>query len=229
MEMIILGKYLKLEQRKIIEDRLSSGVRPTDIADELGISISTIYREIRRVPGRQYSAYLAQIDYIRKGKNKGVDDCLSKFPELAETLAVYIREKHMSPEKVIEAINADGRFAGAIRSANTIYGYVFNGKLPGVTVDDLPNRYTVQETRKIRDTRYSRGRGQRNDILVDQTCLTCRFGVNNICCGHGVRSDINAETYGSNIKELLDLFPYGCSDYEISEGAFKLQERLNGR
>lgn len=58
-------KRLTLEDRKLIEEHLKNGGRPRRIAELLGFSFSSIYRELRKNGGvRNYSAEKAHQTYL---------------------------------------------------------------------------------------------------------------------------------------------------------------------
>ena len=73
-------KHLTAAQRGVIQGLLQSNFTLKDIAEKLGVSLSTVSREInkRRTP-KGYFADIAQIDYERRRKRSGKkEDALFK-------------------------------------------------------------------------------------------------------------------------------------------------------
>lgn len=63
-------KQLTLEQRKQIEKLYKSGMKNTQIAEQLGKNQSSIYRELQRCPKGQYDAEKAHAQAIKLKKDK---------------------------------------------------------------------------------------------------------------------------------------------------------------
>lgn len=82
---LITCRYFTYDDRKQLEDRYNAGTALTEIADSLGVHLSTIYRELNRgntgeldANGRAgYSAELAQKAMLeslkRRGRKQGGD------------------------------------------------------------------------------------------------------------------------------------------------------------
>lgn len=72
-------RYLTLDDRKVIESRYSKGERPQDIADDLGVHVATVYKELKRGDTgaldhnmrQAYSAKLAQCRLQQNFKCRG--------------------------------------------------------------------------------------------------------------------------------------------------------------
>jgi IS30 family transposase len=61
-----LNRFISYEDRLIIEERMSQGVRVVDIAKELGYNRASIYQELKRSP-KPYNADAAQRSRLTKG------------------------------------------------------------------------------------------------------------------------------------------------------------------
>lgn len=55
---------------------------------------------------------------------------------------------------------------------------------------------------------------------TEKCCRTCEFNAGNVCMGTGKRVDNRESVYGMTIKEAMEMFPNGCSDWGISLQAF---------
>ena len=71
-------KYISYDQRKTIAEMWAGGARPLDIAEVLGVHVSSVYHELRRgVTGEQhngrdvYDADIAQTTLNERFKRRG--------------------------------------------------------------------------------------------------------------------------------------------------------------
>lgn len=53
------GKRVSYQERQLIERSLKEGMKVKDLAEKMGLSMTTVYGEIRRCPG-EYNADEAQ-------------------------------------------------------------------------------------------------------------------------------------------------------------------------
>lgn len=63
---------------------------------------------------------------------------------------------------------------------------------------------------------------------IKPSCGSCKFNFGEVCASHGIRKD-NEDTYGSDINEMISMFPDGCEEWCISLNTFIEQEKMNGR
>ncbi len=66
--------YLTYDQRLSIEQMFDDGFKPADIAQKIGVHLSTLYREKKRgaiLHGKEYSADVAQCKAIQNFKSRG--------------------------------------------------------------------------------------------------------------------------------------------------------------
>ncbi|MBD5495164.1 MAG: helix-turn-helix domain-containing protein [Lachnospiraceae bacterium] len=127
-------KYMNLEQRIKIKEMLDAEHGISEIANELGYSHVTIYKELERcgLP-EEYNPYYAQSLCEKNLKKRGRIDKLSDV-ELAKYISDLILKEHLSPEKIVALLKKDSRgFPNVPHSAKTIYSAIDKGLIPNVT------------------------------------------------------------------------------------------------
>lgn len=149
--------HLKYEDRLKIEALLEEKHSVSEIAECLGCSRSTIYREIERGMGideqiirnvfgksistkynpPSYSADIAQEDYDLNVEGKGAP--LKINDELAEYISYCILEQGLSPEQIIDLIKSGNTSfpVNAVLSTRTIYSVIDKGIIPNVTREKM--------------------------------------------------------------------------------------------
>lgn len=159
-------KHLTKTQRLQMEALLLAKNSKKEIAQTLGVHLSTVYREIRRgeyqhkVPVydyygdktyktvTRYSSDLAHEKYREQLKFKGADIKLGKDYEYAEYIERKIIEEHLSPLAVLGEIKKKGlRFNTSI-SINTLYKYIEKGYFSRLELKHLPLKEKRQQRRK---------------------------------------------------------------------------------
>lgn len=123
---------------------------PPQIAKELGVHRSTIYRELKRGQVEQmdsnynfYTAYSGQVaqekaDWLQS--SKGPKEKIGSDRRYLEALAKEIKNGS-SPEAALYKVK------GPIKiSKQTLYRYIAKGYLPGVTYANLPQRRRKKKT-----------------------------------------------------------------------------------
>ena len=134
-----MGKHLTFEQRKELERMCSDHVRVGDIAESLGVSVSTIYHELHR--GRVDGVYCAEFSQRRYQENlaqKGAEPVICAN----ETLRLWLRdglwEGKTPAELEAELRKLDDPALGKV-SHQTIYAAILQGYIPDVCPDDSRN------------------------------------------------------------------------------------------
>ena len=104
-------KHLSKTQRNQFEMLLKANVSKKEIADYLGVNLSTVYREIKRgaylhrntdwTETIRYSADKAEMKYRQMLKEKGSQIKLGNDYEYAEYLERKIIEEKQSPKAVL--------------------------------------------------------------------------------------------------------------------------------
>lgn len=160
--------FLTYTQRLRIEMRINAGYTQTQIADELGVSSSTVSRELRR--GRyehlktdlttewRYSPEIAETRYREGLAAKGAQLKIGKRHDVAQFIERLILGDHYSPAAACAKLReAD---LGITFCRQTIYKYIDDGNIfPNVTNKDLPMRGAFKkEYKQIRPKRAPRGR-----------------------------------------------------------------------
>lgn len=145
MRCFSMYKQLDYSARKKIERLAAKDFSVRQIADTLGTTTSTLYRELARcaiAPGRvdltAYSAAQAQAHADSQATKKGARTKFEHAPGLAEYIADEIKARK-SPKAIALAIkNGETPFTGVEISSITIYKAIHRGRVPGVTDADLP-------------------------------------------------------------------------------------------
>lgn len=158
-------KHLTFTDRLRIEAWERIGVPVKQMALELGVSKSTVYRELKR--GRYtrlnsdytttecYSPDIAQKDYEDKMSNHGPDIKIGKDFEFAAYVEYKICKEHYSPCAVLGEIKHKGITFDTVISSTTLYRYIDHGVFLTLSNKDLPSR------RKRRKRTYKKVRPAR--------------------------------------------------------------------
>lgn len=135
-------KHLTRTQRLQLESFLLAKMPVTEICKHLGVSNSTIYREIKRgsIDGT-YSAEYSQSVYEQLSKQKGPLEKLSIDKDIAQFIADLIINEHLSPEKAIARLKEQN--IDCPSSHATIYSAIRKGLIPNVTIEDLRKKTTT--------------------------------------------------------------------------------------
>jgi len=142
-------KHLSETDRYIIERYIRRKIPVREIAEELGVHISTIYREIKRGQVLQrnsdlteefrYCADTAHMRYKERLKGKGPGLKIGKDRELAEYIEAKILYDDYSPAAVLGEIarSPEAHFSTTI-SEWTLYKYIDMGLFVTLTNKNLP-------------------------------------------------------------------------------------------
>jgi len=142
--------HLSEKDRYKIEVLLESKKTAAEIAVLLGRNPSTIYRELKRGTierlknngsrvdrVKTYRANVAQLDWIRRCKNRERSLKIGKDRRLEEYIRTKITQNRFSPDAVIGEIKAKGlKFQGMI-CTKTLYNYIDAGIFSGISHKDL--------------------------------------------------------------------------------------------
>lgn len=150
---------LNLLEREQIFQLLSQHEPPSIIALRLNRHISTIYRELNRLPKGAYSPSAAQEQASSKAKNSRKHKKLQ-----SEELRKYVREKlyqYWSPEQISERLLIDYPDNSLMRiSPETIYRFIYNLE------DPEEKEQVIKLLRQRKKRRHSRKgkKGKRTSI-----------------------------------------------------------------
>ena len=134
-----MGKHLTFAQRKELERMRLGHVRVRDIAESLGVSVSTIYHELHcgTVDG-VYSADFSQRRYQDNLSQKGIEPIICTN----EALRIWLRDRLLQGKTPIELEaelrELDDSVLGKV-SHQTIYAAILQGYIPDVYPDDSRN------------------------------------------------------------------------------------------
>ena len=169
-----LKRELKFEDRLKIEYMYNESYARkgtvNKIAKELGVSHTTIYRELKRGHFlengvEKYSSKKAQKIHNENIKNRFRNKKYSENAELLTFLSEMIGKRKYSPGMVVKYIKENGLFGTIDISYPTIYRYVKLGLIPNVTEDDLPCK-GERKTNKSRVERLKTIERAKENIVV---------------------------------------------------------------
>lgn len=132
--------YMQLtyDQRVRIKKMLDMQKSKREIAESIGVHISTVYREIDRgMLDGSYDPRTAENAYRAQLAEKGPTALLEKNQELAEYIAELILNQKFSLERVVNAVKKEPQFSKIQLTRQTVYNSIVTGKIPGVTKDSL--------------------------------------------------------------------------------------------
>ncbi|MDY6317571.1 MAG: helix-turn-helix domain-containing protein [Oribacterium sp.] len=138
-----MGKFSRLtyDNRLQIGAMLHGGHSAREIANAIGVHISTVYREINRgsVAGG-YDPDFSQAEYEKMMQEAGRPSILEEDTELAKYISHLILDEGLSPEEVHNTLINDDRHPSL--AYGTIYNSIDSGLIPNVTRDSLKPRST---------------------------------------------------------------------------------------
>lgn len=143
-------KHLSETDRLKIEKALREGKPPKQIAKEIRVHISTIYREIKRgqcehlnsdwTTEIRYSCDLAEMRYQANLRAKGAGLKIGSDRELAQFIEDKIVNEKYSPRAVLGEIEQKNLHFSVTISAPTLYSYIDKGIFLLLTNKDLPEK-----------------------------------------------------------------------------------------
>ena len=158
-----MGKHynhLTKTQRNQLEMLLKAKVHKKQIAEILGCSLMTIYREIKRgeylhrntdwTEEKRYSADKAEYKYRQMLKDKGSQIKLGNDYEYAEYLERKILEEKQSPKAVLGYIKKHNIKFNTTISVNTLYSYIRKGYFSTLEMKHLPKGKQKKKKEHIR-------------------------------------------------------------------------------
>lgn len=172
-------KHFTYFDRIRIESWLLSGSSVSFIAGQLGKSLSSVYRELRRGSYEhtlsdlrtvnRYSADLADSRYRENLKAKGPELKIGSDYALADYIEFRIHKCKYSPAAVLGEIKSKNLDFATSISKTTLYRYIDNNIFFRLTNKDLPiKRNKKKHPRKVRPARAPQGLSieQRSDDVL---------------------------------------------------------------
>jgi transposase, IS30 family len=141
-------KHLTFTDRLKIEAWQKVNVKPKKMAEQLGVHISTIYRELKRgvytrlnsdlTQEQKYSPDIAEKKYRESLKAKGTQIKIGNDYEFATYLEYKVSVEKYSPEAVLGEIKKENLKFNTSISKTTFYRYIDNGIFLTLSNKDLP-------------------------------------------------------------------------------------------
>ena len=143
--------HLQLTDRRKIEYGLNRGDTPKQIAAELHVHVSTIYREIKRsrwewldgatwLTEDRYNPDGAERRYRENLAAKGAPLKIGNDRELADYLERKVIEEDRPPAAALADIELEGRTFKTSICVSTFYSYIEKGVFLNLTNKDLPEK-----------------------------------------------------------------------------------------
>ena len=163
-------KQLNWTSRIRLETMLKHGHSKKEIAEELGVHLSTVYREIKRgmyahrnadgTIEERYSPEKAEEHYQKGLAAKGAPLKIGKNYAVAQFIEDKIGNENYSPAAVCALLKrAENRHFGVTFCRATIYKYVDNGVFHTLTNQDLPEKGDRKEKRRTIRRKSARSSG----------------------------------------------------------------------
>ena len=144
-------RQLQWNDRLKIEARVNIGYKPQRIADELGVHVSTIYRELKRgryehlnsdyTTEERYSPDIAEARYQEGLSAKGAPLKLGKNHAAAQFIEDKIINDDYSPAAVCALLRSEEyEYLGITFCRATLYKYIEDGVFLNLTNKDLPEK-----------------------------------------------------------------------------------------
>lgn len=141
-------RQMKSDEREKIEELIEAGRSAKEISDIMHVSLSTVYRELRRgkaiknnldhTQTLSYSKDKAQHDYEAKQKNKGTKTKKENSQAFIERMEYYMLEEGLSPVEARKKTLENPEFEGFSCCVGTVYNWLKKGVFPHVVYEDLP-------------------------------------------------------------------------------------------
>ncbi len=141
-------KHLTFSDRLKIEAWLRVKTKPQVMAEELGVHLSTIYRELKRgvythlntdlTTEERYSPDIAEAKYQENLRAKGADLKIGNDHAYAEYLEYKVSAEKYAPGAILGEIKRKGLHFDTTISKTTFYRYIEDGVFLTITNKDLP-------------------------------------------------------------------------------------------
>lgn len=178
-------RHLSFTDRLRIDANIRAGKSAKEVADIIGVHVSTIYRELQRgqyehlnsdyTTEIRYSPDIADEKYRENLKAKGAPLKIGSDFELAEYIETKIVDDKYSPGAVLGEIAALGLSFSVTISKATLYSYIDKGVFLRLTNKDLPEK--SKKKRPYKHVRASRPpRGESIEKRPDEVAERSTFG-----------------------------------------------------
>jgi IS30 family transposase len=166
-------KHLSFTDRLRIEAYTKAGKNPKEVAEIIGVHISTVYRELKRgryehlntdlTTEERYSPDIAQEKYKENLSAKGIPLKIGSDFEFAEYVENKIVKEKYSPAAALGEIKGQGLYFNTSVCVTTLYSYISKGIFLELTNRALPVKGKRKRTyRKVKPMRRSKGESIEN-------------------------------------------------------------------
>ena len=181
--------HLSKTDRYKIEALLNQGHTKREIADELHVHISTIYREIKRarwqyldgdtwITEDRYNPDGAEKRYRENLAAKGAPLKIGRDFELAEYIERKIIVEDRSPAAALAEIRLEGRTFKTSICVSTLYSYITKGVFLSLTNSNLPEKSKrKREYKKVKKTGKRASYGKNIEKRPDEVDQRSTFGA----------------------------------------------------
>lgn len=164
--------HITWADRLRIEALLKAKTSKKEIADILGVHISTIYREIKRgrfehlnadwTTEERYSPDIADQKYRQHLRAKGQGIKISKDPELIKFIEGKIADDSYSPEAALAYIRNNGLVFKTSICTTSLYTYIDKGVFGRLSLEMLPVK---RKSKKRKKTVKKQARSAKGDSI----------------------------------------------------------------
>jgi len=198
--------HLTKTDRFKIEALLNAGRSKQEIADEIHVHISTIYREIKRARMVQLTTDLVEVEkynpdeadrlYRENLSAKGAPLKIGNDYELAEYIETKIRDEKRSPAAALAEIKLEGKQFKTTICVSTLYSYIEKGVFLTITNANLPEK--PKKKRKYRKVKEAKRAPRGESIEKRPTEVDTRTTF-----GHWEGDTVYSKKEGSNALFVL--------------------------
>lgn len=173
-------KHLTFSDRLKIEAWQRVGTTPQQMAEELGVHISTIYRELKRgnyehlnsdyTTEQRYSPDIAEDKYQANLRAKGAGLKIGNDHEYAKYLEYKVAVEKYAPGAILGEIKRKGIEFNTSISKTTFYRYIENGIFLTITNKDLPVKRNKDKHKysRVKPARAPRGKSiEKRPEIID--------------------------------------------------------------
>lgn len=162
------SRFLTANDRVKIEYYAKHKMRPSEIAKELGVHRSTVYRELKRGQVQQldryysyYTIYSSQVaqqkaDWLQT--SKGSTEKIGNNRRYLQAIADSIKSGSSPEDALLRVTGFDVHI-----SKTTLYRYIAKGYLPGITYAQLP-QHRKKKKRKVQNEKVNVNAPDRRSI-----------------------------------------------------------------
>lgn len=179
-------KHLTFTDRLKIEAWQKVGVKPAQMAAELGVHISTIYRELKRgvythlnsdyTEEERYSPDIAEEKYRANLKAKGAGLKIGNDHEYATYLEYKVSVEKYAPGAILGEIKRKGLQFSTSISKTTFYRYIEDGIFLTITNKDLPVKKNKDKQKYARVKPNRAPQGKSIEKRPAEVAERCSFG-----------------------------------------------------